>query len=285
VSLSNRALWVIDRNLAAQITLASTAEACGVSRCHLAHAFGEAVGMTVMDYVRARRLSEAARSLAGGAANILEVALAAGYGSHEAFSRAFRAWAGETPETARRRGSTDWLPLQAPLELAEETRPRLIPPRFVDSPPILAVGLSEPRSFGDLRAITDQWRRFAPEIGAIPDQSQPIPIGVATRIDEDGAFEYACAVEVTGFANAPPLLARLTIPAQRYAVFRHAGHVSKLGLTYLAALDDWLPGAGLTLAEGPSLERHSPDFDTRSGEGGVDVWLPVTSAQRGTGDK
>lgn len=275
MSLTNRALWVIDRNLATPLSLAGIAEACGVSRCHLAHAFGEAAGMTVMDYVRARRLSHAAGALAEGAQNILEVALAAGYGSHEAFSRAFRGQFGVTPEALRRAASTAGLILLAPLELAETAGPRLTPPRFADSPQILAIGLLEGRRFGELRAITDQWRRFAPFIGAIANKSQPIPIGILTPIGEDGAFDYACAVEVTDFSEAPAGLARLTAPAQRYVIFRHASHVSRLGATYRAILDDWLPRAGLTLADGPSLERHASTFDWRTGEGGVEVWLPV----------
>ena len=275
MSLTNRALWVIDRNLSAPLSLACIAEACGVSRCHLAHAFGEAAGMTVMDYVRARRLSHAAEALAGGAQNILEVALAAGYSSHEAFSRAFRARFCVTPEAVRRAGSAANLTLLAPMELAEATRPRLAPPRFADAPRILALGLRERRRFGELRAITDQWRRFAPAIDAIANRAQPIPIGVLTPVGEDGAFDYACAVEVTDFSDAPAGLTRLTVPAQRYVIFRHAGHVTRLGATHGAILDDWLPEAGLTLADGPSLERHASAFDWRTGEGGVEVWLPV----------
>jgi AraC family transcriptional regulator len=275
MSLSNRALWVIDRNLSRPLSLADIAAACGVSRHHLAHAFGEAVGMTVMEYVRARRLSDAARALADGAQDILDVAIASGYGSHEAFTRAFRARFGATPETVRRQGATAGLDLVAPLELEEATGARLAPPRFHDAEAILALGLRERRSFGELRVIADQWRRFAPEIDAILNRTHPIPIGVLMRIDDEGAFDYACAVEVSDFSDAPRDLAQLRIPAQRYVIFHHAGHVSRLGATYRAILDDWLPAADLTLAEGPSLERHMPRFDPRTGEGGVDVWLPL----------
>ncbi|MBV8683727.1 MAG: AraC family transcriptional regulator [Caulobacteraceae bacterium] len=275
MSLSNRALWVIDRNLSRPLSLAEIADACGVSRHHLAHAFGEAVGMTVMEYVRARRLSDAAGALAAGAQNILDVAIVGGYGSHEAFSRAFRTRFGATPEEVRRSGTTAGLDLIAPREIEEPIRIRLGPPRFQDADEILALGLRERRSFGDLRAIADQWRRFGPEVGAIRNKADPIPIGVLMQSDDEGAFDYACAVEVTDFSDAPADLARLRVSAQRYVVFHHAGHVSGLGATYRAILEDLLPEAGLTLAEGPSLERHRPAFDPRTGEGGVDVWLPL----------
>ncbi len=109
MSLTNRALWTIDRNLGRELTLAGIAQACGVSRHHLAHTFREVAGRPVMDYVRARRLSDAAGALAGGAGDILDLALESGYASHEAFSRAFRAQFGATPEAVRRRGSTPGL--------------------------------------------------------------------------------------------------------------------------------------------------------------------------------
>ena len=44
-----------------------------------------------MRYVRGRRLTEAARSLANGAPDILSVALEAGYGSHAALMKHSRA--------------------------------------------------------------------------------------------------------------------------------------------------------------------------------------------------
>ena len=103
MSLANRALWTIDRNLTGDLTLAKVAENCGVSRYHLAHAFGETTGMSVMEYVRGRRLSEAANNLAKGASNILDLALDYGYASHEAFSRAFRTQFGMTPEEVRKK--------------------------------------------------------------------------------------------------------------------------------------------------------------------------------------
>jgi AraC-like DNA-binding protein len=91
MSVSKRALWVIERNLNGDLTLGDIAKACGTSKYHLAHAFGESTRISVMQYVRGRRLTMAAETLAGGAPDILALALDVGYGSHEAFTRAFRA--------------------------------------------------------------------------------------------------------------------------------------------------------------------------------------------------
>ena len=96
-----KALWYVESHFAGEISLDEVAAAGGVSRYYLARAFAEATGFPVMQYVRARRLSEAARALAAGAPDILSVALATGYGSHEAFTRAFRDRFGVTPERIR----------------------------------------------------------------------------------------------------------------------------------------------------------------------------------------
>ena len=70
-----------------------------------------------MRYVRGRRLTEAARSLAAGETNILKVALEAGYGSHEAFTRAFREQFQVTPDGFRSAGSLSHIQLVEPIRL------------------------------------------------------------------------------------------------------------------------------------------------------------------------
>jgi AraC family transcriptional regulator len=87
---AERALWYIESHFARDISLDDVASVGGVTRYHMTRAFAAMTGMPVMAYARARRLSEAAKVLAKGAPDILAVALDAGYGSHEAFTRAFR---------------------------------------------------------------------------------------------------------------------------------------------------------------------------------------------------
>ena len=61
--------------------------------------------------MRGRRLTEAAYALAAGADDILSVALDSCYASHEAFSRAFKAHFGRTPEEVRKSESIEGLRL------------------------------------------------------------------------------------------------------------------------------------------------------------------------------
>src|ERR1700738_3382082 len=109
-----RALWFIENRISGDISLQAIAASAGVSSHHLARAFGAATGQSLMRYARGRRLSEAARTLAEGAPDILMVALDAGYGSHEAFTRAFRERFGYTPEGVRAQRTVANLPLMEP---------------------------------------------------------------------------------------------------------------------------------------------------------------------------
>ena len=95
---AQKALWFIESHLADELTLDEIAGIAGISRFHMVRAFAAATGLSVMRYVRTRRLSEAARALAGGAPDILTLALEADYGSHEAFTRAFRGISGLRPK-------------------------------------------------------------------------------------------------------------------------------------------------------------------------------------------
>lgn len=275
MSIADKALWVIERNLDQPITLNSIAESCGISRSHLASAFGSAIGLPVMKYLRSRRLSEAARALADGAPDILAVALDAGYNSHEAFTRAFREQFARTPESVRDSRSLDGLAVVKPLELKARAHGRLDPPRIVDEDLVRAVGLSESFSFETLIKIPAQWQRFMAYYDAIPAKLDRIPIGISQAPDDSGQFPYICAVEVSRFGDIPEGLLKLEIPRRKYAVFEHRGHVSRIFESYDTIWNEALPAQGGSVADAPVLERHNPAFDPGTGEGGLTLWIPL----------
>ena len=277
MSFPDKALWIIERNSTQPLTLDGIAAACGVSRSHLAHAFGTATGLSVMQYVRARRLSVAAKALASGAPDILSVALDAGYGSHEAFTRAFRDRFRHTPESVRERRTVDGLPLVDPLELRPHADVRLAPPRIVDQRSLRVVGLAERCSFGSTVNIPAQWQRFMGWYDAIPDKCDSIPIGVTYSADDEGRFLYMCGAEVRRFGERSPELLHLEIPHREYAVFEHNGHVSTIFETYRSIWNEAMPATGRAVADAPVIERHNPAFDPRTGEGGLTLWIPLAS--------
>ena len=275
MSLADKALWVIERNSSRELTLGSVAAACNVSRSHLANAFGTASGWPVMAYLCARRLSEAAKRLAAGAPDILSVALEFGYGSHEAFTRAFRDQFDTTPEEVRNAGSTERLALVAPLRLTNG-RARTPIPTVRELGRLRLVGLSAPCSYESAIGIPAQWQAFMCDHYAdIADKAPGIPIGVCRAPDEDGCFEYMCATEVLSAAPPRKPLAYLETEPRTYAVFEHRDHISTIYDTYTAIWNEALPAAGLNAANGPVLEFHNEAFDPGTGLGGLQIWIPL----------
>jgi AraC family transcriptional regulator len=275
MSLTDRALWIIERNLDRPLALDDIAQACGVSRYHLAHAFTASTGCSVIKYARARALSGAAQALAGGAPDILDLALASGYGSHEAFSRAFHHQFGCTPESVRRDKSTEGLRMVMPIQKPQDASADVRPPRIVAGPPMLLVGLPERHSADPGPQIAGQWQRFMARHHEIPHRTPAIPFGVYTSLDQDGSFEHVCAAEVTDATNPPAGLIAVKIPQQTYAVFQHLEHASSLGSTYAKIWNDFLPDSQYRASNGPTLERCMESFNVETGFGGIEIWIPI----------
>ncbi len=250
MSIAQKAAWIIERNMDQPLTLARLAEDCGVSRSHLAHAFATATGKPVVSYLRGRRLTHAATALANGAPDILQVALDAGYSSHEAFTRAFRDQFGVTPETVRERKTTDGLPLSPALDL-DRFHPRSIPsPRIVEEPRILVVGMVGHFPQGpSTHGIPALWQRFEPFMDGIPAKKEGMPIGVTRDTDDECGFDYIAGLEVSRFGDLAPELMQLDIPARAYAVFSHDRHIAKIPETYLAIWNEALSETGRKACE------------------------------------
>ncbi|MGK5067323.1 Right origin-binding protein [compost metagenome] len=265
-----KALWYIESHYADPLSLDDIARVGGASPCHLTRAFGLATGHSVMRYVRARRLSEAARALAQGAQDILSVALEAGYSSHEAFTRAFREQFQLTPEMVRAQSHVANLALVDAIKMDAAPGVPLEPPRFEQGPAMLLAGLVERYRAETSAGIPALWQRFLPHVA--PGQ---LVYGVCCNNDDAGNFDYLCAMPVADFSRAPDGWMRLRIAPQRYAVFRHRGHISTIRATWHTVWNTWLPESGLEVADAPDFERYDHHFDPVSGTGGVEIWLPL----------
>lgn len=269
-----KALWFIESHFTDNVSLAEVAEIAGVSRFHMVRAFGMTTGYSVMRYIRARRLTEAARILANGAPDILTVALDAGYASHEAFTRAFRDQFGATPDGVRTAGTVDKLSLVEPINMDETINTMLQPPRMENGRTLLIVGLTERFRFDALGGIPALWQRAEPHFGHLPGQVSPVAYGVCYNTDDTG-FDYIAGVEVHDFASVPADLARLRVSEQRYAVFTHTAHISTIRGTFAAIFNEWFPKSGLSPADAPVFERYGQRFDGRTSNGGFEIWAPI----------
>jgi AraC family transcriptional regulator len=272
---AQKALWYIESHLAAPLTLDEIAGVAGVSRFHMVRAFAAATGFSVMRYVRARRLSEAARALAAGAPDILALALDADYGSHEAFTRAFRDHFGVTPESVRAASCLDHLKLQEPILMDSTATDHLSPPRFETSKPLLVAGIGDRFSHENGAGIPGLWQRFHQTVADLPGRVGQVAYGVCCNGDDAGNFDYIAGVEVTDFSGLPREFMRVRIPAQKYAVFTHHEHISTIRRTINAIWNHWLPASGFQVADAPNFERYDENFDPNTGNGGFEIWVPI----------
>jgi AraC family transcriptional regulator len=272
---AQKALGFIESHLADALTLDEIASVAGISRFHMVRAFAAATGLSVMRYVRARRLTEAARALANGAPDILTLALDADYGSHEAFTRAFRDHFGVTPETVRASTCLDHIKLQEPIPMDSTLTDNLQAPRFQTTKPLLVAGIGERYSCESAAAIPGQWQRFNQLVACIPGRIGPVAYGVCCNGDDAGNFDYIAGVQVSDFSDLPREFSSVRIPEQRYAVFTHREHISTIRRTVNTIWNHWLPASGLKAADAPFFERYDENFDPLTGNGGLEIWIPV----------
>lgn len=158
----------------------------------------------------------------------------------------------------------------------------LAEPRYEKRDSFLIAGLTRRFTPDTMSNIADIWRRFAPHIGKVPGQAGRITWGVISNFTNVEAFDYMAAVELSPYAGLPPNLDILTIPALTYAIFPHFGHVSGLKETIDTIWRDWQPSSPRAMKLPPPgipslLERYGETFNHKTGEGVVQVWVPVQS--------
>ncbi len=270
-----KALWYIETHFEDDVALEDVATVAGLSKFHLVRAFGTCFGKSVMRYVRERRLTEAAKRLATTDHGILDVALQFGYNSHEAFTRAFKAHFGVTPDAIQRARSTEAIKLVEALRMNEIPAPATLEPRIVAGEAMLLVGLKRRYSDATSARIPAQWQAFQPHIGTIEKQIGTAAFGVMCNSDDEGNIDYFTAVEVGAFDDTAPELDALRLAPRTYAVFTHEGHVSEIRRTWKAIFGPWSQNTSRKLVDAPQFERYGENFDPQTGNGDMEIWIPV----------
>ncbi|HYM35985.1 MAG TPA: GyrI-like domain-containing protein, partial [Steroidobacteraceae bacterium] len=198
--------------------------------------------------------------------------------SHEAFTRAFRDQFGVTPESVRAQGNLENIPLLEALVMSAQ-KLTIDPPRIENGKLLLIAGLNQ--RYATVEAggqIPAQWQRFARYLGSIRGQVGQTTYGVCYNSDDEGNMDYLCGVEVSDFSGLPTEFSRLRLTPQKYAVFFHREHISAVRGTWNTIWNDWLPKSGYEPADAPLFERYDQRFDPLSGNGGVELWVPLKSA-------
>ncbi|MBZ4015635.1 AraC family transcriptional regulator [Streptomyces purpurogeneiscleroticus] len=282
----NEALEHIESHLDQQIEVPELARIAMTSEYHFRRMFSALAGTPLSEYIRRRRLTVAGAEVLAGERTLLEIAVRYGYGSGEAFARAFRAMHGVGPGEARRTGaalrSQPRMSFRLTVEGKSSMRYRVIEKedfRVVGKKvrvPLVHEGVNP--------AIADFIRSLGQEtirrIAALSDQQPGGIVGVSDNLDPSRAegteLDYYHGV-VTGTAAVPEGLDALTVPAGTWAVFESSGPFPQ-ALQYLwrDVFTQWFPSNPYRSRPGPEIlrTRLSQDGDRADAE----LWIPVERA-------
>ena len=288
ISALNRLADLVEENLTEGFDVPGVARALGTTEHHLRRMFSSLAGMPLSEYVRRGRMTVAAADVVRGEEDLLRIAVRYGYGSAEAFGRAFRAVHGTGPGDVRRDGGPLRAQPQIRFRLTVEGNNRM-ETRVVDRPAFRLVGHAARVPLIHQGANPHVQQHIAAllreEHQRLKDLSDTEPAGllaVSDDLDPDRAegsrLTYLHGVAVSADTPAPDGLEAIEVPAGRWAVFRTAGaYPQALQETWAATATEWFPSNPWRLRPGPEivavLER-ADDFSTATCE----LWLPVEPA-------
>jgi AraC family transcriptional regulator len=148
--------------------------------------------------------------------------------------------------------------------------------RFETGKPLLVSGIAERCTRENSGAgIPNLWHQFHQSVEHLPARIGKVAYGICCNGDDAGNFDYVAGVEVADFSDLPREFARVRIPEAKYAVFTHAEHISTIRRTVNTIWNHWLPASSMKAADAPSFERYDEKFDPATGNGGLEIWVPV----------
>jgi AraC family transcriptional regulator len=294
----HRVLAYIDQHLEQPISLVSLAEVAHFSPFHFHRLFSAWMGETFGDYLRRRRVEVAAMRLASQPrSRVLNIALSVGFGSAEAFTRAFKIRFGCSPtawreqEYSLRNANSNFgqanskrsLALQAVFtEYAISLNPHkenIMNVTLIDRQPATVAYLRHLGPYGE--PIGRFW------------QETYVPWAVMNKLGADHArygishddpsitapeqCRYDACAEVSADFMAVGSAHKTTIPGGKYAALKFKGTVEKVGEAWAALLRDWLPSSGLQLDGRPCFEYYPKGaaYDCVTGEFECEICVPV----------
>ncbi|MCP1340539.1 AraC family transcriptional regulator [Idiomarina sp. M1R2S28] len=273
----------IEANLDSNLDIEKLCQLAYLSKYHFHRQCSAFFGMTVMSLVKVLRLKRAAYQLAYRSdTKIVDIALASGYESHEAFCRAFKKLFNKTPSDFKH--SPDWTPWHSHYEPVLKLRTKIMNDKVnlnvevVEFPETLIATLEHrgsPRSLGNSIRNFIEWRK---ENRLPPGKSKTFNLlydDPNIIAPEDYRFDLCCSIQHRIEENADGILNKV-IPAGKCAVIRHIGSDDALGEPVNYLYSEWLPESSFELRDFPIfLERVSFFPDVQENDSVTDIYLPV----------
>lgn len=282
----NQAVEYMEENLTGAIIYEDMARMVGCSVYEFSRVFSFVAGVPVSEYIRRRRLTQAAFDLRQGKGKVIDIALKFGYDSPSAFARAFKELHGAAPSAARRENVPlkTYPPISFLLTIRGENAMEF---RIEKMDAFQIVGLSgwEDPDCGPDDALTPLWREFMdhynPRLynGGGPDclYSKPFcQVAAYSFRTEGGRMRAMIGAEYKGVK--PEGMTVESVPAATWAVFPITSptgypHVPK---AYTRILTEWFPQSGWRRDEKVSSLEVYPAGDAQADGYVWEIWMPVT---------
>lgn len=283
----NDALAHIEAQLEGHIDVAELAQIAMTSEYHFRRMFSGLAGMPLSEYVRRRRLTVAAAEVIADREPLLDIAVRHGYGSGEAFARAFRSVHGVGPGEVRRTGA------------ALRSQPRMSFRLIVEGNSSMRYRIVEKGEFklaGKKARVPLVYEGVNPSIAefirsidkgtneritALSDQEPRGLLSAVASIAEDRAegSELDYYHSVVTDAEVPDDLDSLTVSPGTWAVFESSGPFPQaLQEMWRDIYTQWFPSNPYRSIRGPELVRTEYLADGEHAD--AQVWIAVERETR-----
>lgn len=275
----------IEANLEDIFSLDDLVSINGFSRCHFSRLFHLFSGYSISDYIRGRRLTEAARILVDTDDKIMDIALRFQFSSQDSFTRSFKQAFNESPAKFRRSQIKKTLvkPLNAEkivlIQGGQEVKPRI---EILDDLRVCGMACTSKNMHGEIPAL---WDRFIPRMHEIKSNVMfGRTFGVCEALEENiedvdldnpGEFGYLAGVQITDDSDIPNGMEVWDVPHKKYAVFTHRGTVHTLGDTYKMIYAKWIPESGYKIVFTYDFEVYGPDYNPTDPNAVMEIYLPI----------
>jgi AraC family transcriptional regulator len=273
----------IDANLDMELDVERLCQLVYLSKYHFHRQFSSYFGMPVISLARLLRLKRAAFQLAYRVdRKIVDIALANGYESHEAFSRAFKKYFEQSPFEFRK--SPDWAPWHSKYEPVIKLRTKIVNENIdfkvelIDFPETSIAVLAHrgaPKLLGSTIQKFIEWRktnRLPPSKSKTFNLVYDDPAVIAP---EDYRFDICCSIDCEVEPNDYGIVNK-KIPSGKCALVRYIGSDDSIGVAVKFLYSTWLLESGFKVRDFPIFfERVSFFPEVSENEMITDIYLPI----------
>lgn len=279
----NQVIEYIEEHLTVDITLEEISQYAGVSDYHFRKIFYYLSGLTLSEYIKNRKLSEANKDLLNNE-RVTDVALKYGYESIDGFTRAFKSWSGFLPSEVAKTGVSKSFPkLSFYIDVKGGES---MDYKIVEMPAFKFAGVSKrvPMQFeGVNNAIIELAQSITQEhreaMHAIQNIEPCEVVNVSYEHDHDfmkdeGELTHLIGV-LTTEEDVSELLDIIEVPACTWAVFPNEGPFPEtLQKTYGRIYSEWLPVSDYQVIQAPNFSFTKMDQE-KENYAYSEVWMAV----------